>query len=82
MKFERKRDIIAERNRLMDKLEDKNKIIEELHLKLSGERHEVGTHCNGCMNLLRGKTWFMGAEVEEKICKLDVKRKDRKESHL
>lgn len=33
----------------------------------------------GCVNLLRGKTWFMSAEVEEKICKLDIKCKDRVE---
>lgn len=79
MKFERKRDIIAERNRLRDKLDDKDKIIAELQSKLRGEMHEVGTQCNGCVNLLRGKTWFMGAEVEEKICKLDVKCKDRVE---
>lgn len=82
MKFERKRDIIRERNRLRNEIEDKNKIIEELHLNLRGERHEVGTHCNGCANLLRGKTWFMGAEVEEKICKLDIKCKGRKEINL
>lgn len=82
MKFKRKQDLIKEINRLQDEIEDKNKIIEELHLKLRGERHEIGTHCNRCVNLLRGKTWFMGAEVEEKICKLDIKCKDRKEGNL
>lgn len=81
MKFERKRDIIAERNKLKDELENKNKIIEEMHLKLSGEIHEVGAHCNGCVNLIREESWVMGSKIDKKICKLDIKCKDRKESN-
>lgn len=82
MKFERKRDVIKERNRLLNILEVNKRTIDKLKEELSGEKHKVGTHCNGCVNLLRGKTWCMGAEVEEKICKLDIKCKDRKESNL
>lgn len=82
MGFERKRDIIAERNRLQDKIKTKESIIAKMQEALNGEKHVVGAQCCRCVNLLRGTTLCMGVEVEEKICKLDIKCKDRKESNL
>lgn len=79
MKFERKRDIIAERNKLQDKIKTKENIIAKMQEALNGEKHMVGAQCCGCVNLLRGTTLCMGVEVEEKICKLDIKCKDRVE---
>lgn len=82
MKFERKRDIIEERDILRDKIVEKDQIISKLQGKLRGEIHETGTQCEGCVNLLRGKTWWCGGEIEERMCKLDIKCKDRKVSNL
>lgn len=82
MNFERKRDVVSERDRLRVEVAEKARVIYALQAKLNGERHETGTQCNGCVNLLRGKTWWNGAEIEERMCKLDVKCKDRKESNL
>lgn len=82
MKFERKRDIIEERNRLQAMVEVNERIIAKLKEAIKGEKHEVGVQCDRCENLLRGTKLCMGVEVEERMCKLDVKCKDRKESNL
>lgn len=82
MKFERKRDIIEERNILRDKIAEKDQIISELQEKLRCERREIGVQCKGCVNLLSDKTEWFGNTIEKHMCKLDIKCKDRKESNL
>ena len=75
MKFERKRDIIKERNHLLGEIKRKNKIIEELEGKLRGDIHNTGMHCIGCENCIEENYGF----YPQKICKLDIKCKDRVE---
>lgn len=81
MNFERKRDVILERDRLQKQIAEQEKIICELVKEKGrnkGNAHYTGIQCEKCVNLLSRETSF-GLEC---MCKLDVRCKDRKESNL
>lgn len=81
MNFERKRDVILERNRLREQIAEQEKLICELLKEKERNKeniHITGIQCERCVNLLcKEAAWGT-----ERMCKLDVKCKDRKESNL
>lgn len=66
---------------LENKLQNLEKENEFLREKENETKHEIGTWCNGCKNLMKEKVWNpYSIEYETKFCMLDNPCKERVEN--